>query len=198
MCRLIETIKTVNGQLLNLNYHNSRLNRSRKEIFDCKDLLDLNEIISVPRSCQTGIYKCRLIYSEKIHEIEFIPYLRRPVKSLKIIENNQINYAYKFENREELAKLFNCRQDCDDILIIKNNCITDTSFSNIVFYDGTRWITPSTPLLRGTQREKLLFEKKIFEGNIQLNDIKKVKKAKLINAMLEFEAEPIDIDKIIF
>ena len=49
------------------------------------------------------------------------------------------------------------RGACDEILIIKDGHITDTSISNIVFRlpDGW-WLTPFTPLLKGIMRTYLL------------------------------------------
>jgi len=78
--------------------------------------------------------------------------------------------------------------DCDEILIIKQNLITDTSFSNITFFDGTRWITPSSPLLAGTMRSFLIQKQVIVEKEIRVTDLKDFEKARLINAMLPFES----------
>ncbi len=75
------------------------------------------------------------------------------------------------------------KENCDDILIVKNGIITDTSFSNIAFFDGKQWKTPKSPLLKGTCRERLLCEQKIFEKDINLNDLSNYKCYKLINAM---------------
>jgi 4-amino-4-deoxychorismate lyase len=85
----------------------------------------------------------------------------------------------------------------DDILIIKNGFITDTSFSNIAFFDGTQWFTPFTYLLNGTQRQHLLRQGAIVETEITPSDLKQFRYAKLINAMLDLETSPlIDIQNI--
>lgn len=81
------------------------------------------------------------------------------------------------------------KDDCDDILIIKNKRITDTSIANIVFYNGNRWITPSQPLLEGTCRARLLSEGGIEVDEIMMNDIKLFSQFKLINAMNEFDSQ---------
>jgi 4-amino-4-deoxychorismate lyase len=81
--------------------------------------------------------------------------------------------------------------ETDDILIIKNGNVTDTSFSNIVFFDGTKWLTPAQPLLRGTKREKLIRENIIFEETITKNEIQRFQNAVLINAMIDIEESPI-------
>jgi hypothetical protein len=50
--------------------------------------------------------------------------------------------------------------------------------------------------LQGTQRQKLLDEKIIFEQEILVNDLRKFKYAKLINALIAFEASVIPIHQI--
>ena len=70
---------------------------------------------------------------------------------------------------------------------MKNGYITDTSFSNIIFFDGANWITPSTPLLEGTKIKELLEKKIISEQEIKLKDLIKFSKAKLINAMIDID-----------
>ncbi|MCA1759522.1 MAG: aminotransferase class IV, partial [Bacteroidales bacterium] len=100
-------------------------------------------------------------------------------------------------DRERLNLLFEKRGICDDIIIVKNGCITDSSFANIVFFDGVKWWTPDTPLLPGTQRAKLLEENKIFECRITPKDISIYSKVGLINAMNDLnEMMQIAIRKI--
>jgi 4-amino-4-deoxychorismate lyase len=76
------------------------------------------------------------------------------------------------------------------VLIIKNDFITDTSYSNIVFWNGAQWITPDTFLLAGTQRTRLLEEGIILEKKIRAQDLPKYSHARLINSMLDFETTP--------
>ena len=35
--------------------------------------------------------------------------------------------------------------DCDEILIIRDNHLTDTSYTNVALYDGQQWFTPLYP-----------------------------------------------------
>lgn len=196
MCRLLETIKVYSRKLCNPAYHNLRMNNSRKELFGCRNFIKLEDAVKIPAGLNGALHKCRVIYSETVKKIEFLPYRRKKINSLKIVHSNDIKYSYKYENRKCIDSLLKLKKECDDILIIKNNKITDTSFSNIVFYDGRKWITPSTPLLRGTKREKLLSDGKIIEDEIKISDLKHFKKAVLINAMLDFHDNVIDIKNI--
>ncbi|MFH0947583.1 MAG: aminotransferase class IV [Elusimicrobiota bacterium] len=193
----METIKIENGKPCDLFFHNLRLNNSRKELFGCNDFIKLENIIKVPPEMRLGLYKCRLIYSDTIKKIEFLPYHKRKVKSLKVVVCDSIEYNYKYENRECLNKLLELKKNCDDILLVKNKKITDTSFSNVVFPDGKKWRTPSTPLLKGTKREKLLSEKKIVLDEIKISDLKYFKKVVLINSMLDLGNDLIDMENII-
>jgi 4-amino-4-deoxychorismate lyase len=85
-----------------------------------------------------------------------------------------------------------------DILLVKNDLITDTSFSNIILWDGNAWYTPSVPLLKGTKREFYLDKKIIHLRDIRLNELHYFKKIRLINAMLDIgEGEDIPVGNII-
>ena len=161
MCQLIESIKVHNWQLQNISYHNERLNRSRQELFGIQEAADLSELVVLPGDLDGGTYKCRVVYSDIVHSIEFLPYIPRQINSLKIIDNDEIDYSYKYFDHTCFKDLMKDIRE-DDILIIKNGFVTDTSFSNIAFFNGKNWITPSTFLLNGTMRSFLLDSKKII------------------------------------
>lgn len=176
------------GFLQNLEYHNARLNYSRKTLYKSPDIIDLEQAMQIPADCRLGVYKCKVIYSREIKNVEFKPYLPRTIKSLRLIEDNSILYSFKYSNRGRLNALLTHRERYDEILIIKNGFITDTSYSNIVFFDGEQWLTPSTPLLKGTMRSFLLDNNLIIEKEIKATDIRSFEKARLINAMIPFES----------
>ena len=89
----------------------------------------------------------------------------------------------KYTNRDLINALFAQREDCDEIMIIKHRKVTDCSIGNLIFRKGEKWFTPDTPLLHGTQREKLLREGKIEECEILLKHLKTFDEIRLINAM---------------
>jgi 4-amino-4-deoxychorismate lyase len=190
MSRLFETIKCSNGKLFNLEFHQARFEKSCVEYFGIQSSINLTERIEIPEFAKTGLFRCRVTFSTQIEKIEFIPHQYRQIKSLKLIEDNEIDYRYKYNNRNRLNQLFEQRGPCDDIIIVKNGCVTDSTIANIVFYDGEKWWTPDTPLLPGTQRAKLLGSGKISECRITLKDISKYKKAGLINAMNDWNVMP--------
>lgn len=197
MYPLFETIKCSDGKLFNMEFHQARFEKSSVEYFGIQPQIKLYEHIEIPEYAKTGLFRCRVTYSTQIEKIEFIPHHYREIKSLKLIEDNDIDYRFKFFDRERLNLLFEKRGICDDIIIVKNGRITDSTFANIVFYDGRKWWTPDTPLLPGTQRAKLLVSGKIFECPITPKDISTYNKAGLINAMNDLnEMTQIDIHKI--
>lgn len=199
MSRLVETIRCENGILMNISFHNERFMRSLHELFGIKKEIDLRNVINIPGYASAGIFKCRIEYDREIRKIEFLSYSIKPVTSLKLVEGNDIEYSYKFTDRKRLEELMAGRGECDEILIIKNGMVTDSSFSNIIFRDSDgRWDTPTTCLLAGTRRAGLLKNGSIREKDISYRDLKKYSEAKLINAMLGMEdTEGIPTGKII-
>lgn len=199
MCLLVETIKVENGITLNINFHNERMNRSLFELFGMVNKPDLEKIISVPKFAGKGVYKCRVEYNDKITKIEFLPYIIRSIRSLKMIMDDNISYPYKYIERDNIQRLMEMRGDCDDILIIKKGMVTDSSYANVVFRDlNGNWVTPSTYLLPGTRRASLLQSGLIKETIITYRDLNKYAEMKLINAMIGFEdTEGIPVANII-
>ena len=187
MYRLVESIRLKNRQLQNVQWHNKRFNETRQQLYGVSDSVDLRQVVVIPESLQDIVYKCRVLYGKQIEAVEFQPYTPKKVKTLQLLEDNEIDYRYKYENRLDFDHLLAGKGLADDILIVKNGCVTDTSYSNIVFFDGKRWVTPDTFLLNGTQRQRLLAEGAIDVAHITPADLKYYSQAKLINAMLDFE-----------
>lgn len=185
MSLLVESIKVQDGKLLNINQHNERMERSLFDLFGKKSTVYLEKIIDVPASARKGIYKCRVVYDDISTEAEFIPYIIHEVRSLRIVYDDEISYSYKFAERSDLIRLYGLRGECDDILIIKNGLVTDTSYANVILKDknGT-WFTPSSCLLKGTRRSKLLNDKIISEADISVGHLNKYSELRIINAMI--------------
>ncbi len=188
---LIETIKCTDGKLCNLEFHQQRFDTARNECFENAPFISLEKSIAIPESAQNGLFRCRVLYSKAIEKIEFLPHVFRKVENLKLIEDNEIDYHLKFADRNRLNLLFKQRENCDDILIVKNGNITDSFTANPLFFDGTSWWTPDTPLLPGTQRARLLNEGKIRACRITAADLSNYFKVGLINALQDLENMPV-------
>jgi 4-amino-4-deoxychorismate lyase len=186
MCLLIETIRIADKQLQHIPLHELRMNKSRRELFGACEDIDLLKAIHIPENISEGIYKCRVLYGLQINEISIEPYVFKKISSIKIVRDDTIEYSHKYADRNRFQQLLSA-SGVDEILIVKNNYITDTSFSNIILSDGEKWHTPTLPLLKGTMREYLLNNKIIFEKNILLRDLWDYKSMRIINAMNTFE-----------
>lgn len=197
MYPLVETIKVINGIPQNLIWHQRRYDFSVKSIFGHTSEIKLQDILKIPDQFSKGVVKARLLYNDKGFDIEFRHYILFPVRSLKIIENDAIDYSFKYTDRSIIQKMLFEKGEEDDILIVKHGRITDTSIANIVFYDGNRWFTPEFPLLKGTAREKLLSQNRIILRDISLEDLNFFTHFRLINSMLDFDdQEMIDASNI--
>ena len=181
--QLLETIKIFNKKIFNLDYHNFRLNKSREKLWAFKDFIDLKNFLHPP---DEKLYKVRVLYDQVIKNIEYLPYQKKSIKSFKLINSN-ISYPYKFADRKNLEKLYSLKEGADDIIIIKDQKITDTFAANLAFFKDNKWLTPASPLLPGTTREKLLKEKKIYPAIITIKDLKKIKKIAIMNCMIGFK-----------
>jgi len=180
---LLETIKIEDGKLSNLSYHQARFDKSRKDLFKVTRKTDLSSIIKAP---QKGLYRCRIVYDENIRSVEYIPYKEKNIQKLKVVPSD-INYKYKYANREAFNKLLQTYSDYDEIIIEKDGYLTDTTISNIAFYDGDKWFTPEYPLLEGTMRSKLLDEGFLHKKEIKKEDLKNYSQIALMNSMIGFK-----------
>jgi 4-amino-4-deoxychorismate lyase len=182
---LIETIKIENGHIYNIEWHNLRFNSSRKELFGVEKSLYLQKYITPPKN---SLFRCRILYDKDIISIEYIPYQVRKIKTFKIVEAD-IDYRYKYSNRMQIEQMKAKALPFDEIIIEKNELITDTSIANIAFYDGKSWLTPKKPLLKGTMRAKLLSEKRLIEKDIKSEELKEFSHFALMNAMIGFQIQ---------
>jgi len=183
MYPLFETICVKDGVIQNSEWHQKRYAHSYEAYYSKKAPRALIEGITVPTEFSSSVSKLRISYNEFSRKIEFEKSTFVIGKTLKLVHVDDIDYSLKYSNRNQLNNLFARRGTCDDVLISKNGMITDTTYANIVFTDGMKWYTPSTPLLKGTCREKLLEEGQIFEKDISVNDLDNYIGFNLINAM---------------
>ncbi len=191
MCLLLETIKLNGGILENLFYHNARLNAAREELFGEPSAIRLEKEIRIPDELKNGVFRCRVTYGRSIHNIEFVPVLSRNFRSLKVVRHDRLDYHLKYADRSQLNELYAQRENADEIIVIRNGTITDCTIGNLVLFDGERWITPDTPLLKGTQRQALLDRKLITEERIRETDLPCFLKVGIINALFNLENMPV-------
>jgi len=200
MSLLVETIKVRDGEVINIDYHSNRFNMTRKELFNTGPAVDLFTKIIIPEYARKGVFKCRIEYNDQIRKIDFIPYEIKRVRTLKLVEADGLDYNYKYINRSGIEELMGKNNGCDDILMVKEGLITDTSYANIIVRGNDRiWYTPSSYLLRGTKREYLLNHGLVREKIITPASLKKFRELRLINSMLDIDdTESIPVRTICF
>lgn len=196
MHRFVESIKIKDGMIENIEYHNRRFEFTMMSIFKSAEKINLADLISVPEEYTKGIYKCRVVYSSVIEKIEFAPYIKRNILTVKLVHDNEIDYSFKYEDKSSLDRLKALYPDYDEVLIVKNGIVTDSSFSNVAFFNGTEWHTPAAPLLKGTRREKLISDGFIHPVDILPDDIQSYTKISFINAMLDLGESEVEIQNI--
>lgn len=193
----IETIRYAEGKLENLAWHNQRMNRTRTSLYGSEDFLDLRELIEIPEMLTSHVYKCRVTYAKQIEEVEWELYKKRSINSLKVVHDETIDYSFKYRQRHDLDRLYSQRKEHDDVLIVRNGYLTDAYVCNIALFDGETWWTPSGPLLKGIQRERLLQDGKVLASPICLKDLRKFTNIRLFNAMMPWsEAIELPVSRI--
>ena len=175
--RFFETIKCDDYSVFNLDYHNKRIARS------IGININLQEYIYPPSK---ELLKCKVIYNfDGIISIEYTPYIKKNISSFKLIYNDNITYHKKFLNRNVINTLKENISE-DEIILIQNGLVTDTSIANIAIYHNNQWITPINPLLVGTTTSRYIDNGLIISKDIDVKMIVESKKIALLNAMIDF------------
>lgn len=186
MSQFIESIKIEDQKIFLLDLHQKRVNETFAN-FGKDSSIDLGTLYKNLHHDEDGLFKLKIIYDlNENFRTQLIPYAISEIIDFQLIENNSFDYSFKFEDRKEFDRM-KTKAKTEEIIIVKNNHITDTSFSNILFKKGKEWFTPSTFLLNGVQRQHLLKNKKIKETEITLQNIKQYSHFQLINSMNDFD-----------
>jgi 4-amino-4-deoxychorismate lyase len=197
MFRFFESIRIEDGKAWNLPYHDQRVMRTINDLCGSKPAWNLGTVLAEAAIPDQGLYKCRVSYDQLKAAVEFDRYTIRPVNSLKLVEANGIEYAYKYTHRTELEKLLAMRGQADDVLIVKNGFVTDTTFANLVLMDARGdWYTPADCLLKGTMRQSLLDSGRIAEASIAVGDLRRFVKFKAINALRDWRIPESEVSNI--
>lgn len=193
MSLFLETIAIIDRTPQHIHYHQKRVNTC--SLFQLEPFLNK---ISVATSKK---YKLSVIFNEtQVEKYQLVPYQPGKMERFKLLVDNDIDYSFKYADRTHLDTLKSKRGNCDEVIIIKNEEVTDSTFANLIFYDGKQWITPKNPLLKGTCRTRLIENCLISPQTITVPQLLQFSKLMLINAMLDFDearAIPITPDTFI-
>jgi len=197
MSRFIESIKVEDQKIFLKELHQKRMNDTFSHFGkECK--IDIHSLFLNLEHEEDGLYKFRIEYDlENNFKTQIIPYAISELDDFELVIDNEIDYSFKSANRTHLQKLKD-KSRADEVIIVKNNQITDTSYSNLLFLKDKTWFTSKNYLLNGVMRQNLLQSKDIKETEITLDNIKKFTHFQLINALNDFDDMFIyPIEKII-
>ena len=187
----IESIRVKDGRLCNLEAHVRRSSATLLYHYGVKNELPFGELfasaLAAMEGDNAGLYKLRVVYGREVVSVLLLPYQEPVSITLKAVECDDIDYSYKYEDRSHFALLLKDKGDCDDILIVKDGLVTDTSYGNIVYKMDGELCTPASPLLKGTRRELMLHEGLLRERDLPYGELCKCSAFYMINAMLNMK-----------
>ena len=184
MHQFVETIRIEGGKAMHLPLHETRMNVTRAHFAPHAAPISLQKWLDDAPLSEERI-KARVVYdADGVCETTFQTYKRREIQWLRMVEDNDISYTFKSTDRHELDHLLALRDGCDEVLIVKNGLVTDTSFTNVAFFDGHKWFTPAQPLLNGTMRQWLLQRGQLTEAQITPASLASFQRIMLFNAMI--------------
>jgi 4-amino-4-deoxychorismate lyase len=187
MYQFFESIQVNEGLVCNLKEHQDRVSRTLKAFGMLENTIELAEIVKTIAIPKNGLNKLRLSYGlDGKHQNEIIPYQYKNIANFKFVDIKGQRYDFKFENRAWINEAL-LQSGSAEIMMHDAGFIKDSSYANIVFFDGSQWYTPAEPLLEGTQRAKLLKEGIIQAKAIHMDELDSFHSFKLINAMLDWE-----------
>lgn len=195
MSRFIESVCFEKGAYHLLDLHQQRIDKTFRKYYPLTIPFNLES--HLPKLDFEDKYKVRVLYNNESIDVEFAEYHRNKIQSLKLVETSGMNYAFKHEARGMIEKLYARRGAADDIIIINDGKITDSSYANLVFWDGNKWYTPKNYLLNGVKRQLYLKHGLIIEKNIHLDNLQDFEKVSLINAMLDLSDVEINLENIL-
>ncbi|MRI84137.1 MAG: hypothetical protein C6I00_06925 [Nitratiruptor sp.] len=181
--RFFETIRIEDGKPKHLDYHNRRLNTTIAHHFPPQPPIDLANFLVDPPS--QGLFRAKVVYTNRIEGVEYSPYTPATITTLALVEAS-IDYPYKYLDRSPIEEFFAKRGEADEIIIVKDGLLTDTSRANIALFDGIKWLTPARPLLPGTTRARLIDAGVLHEADIPVHEIENYQGFALLNAMVGF------------
>jgi 4-amino-4-deoxychorismate lyase len=189
MSRFIETIRAENGITGSLDLHQERVNRTLRD-WGADGHVDLSETLGAVSIPAHPVCRVRVEYDlSGILQVSFFEYVIKSIRNIRLVDIGGREYRYKYADREWIHSLVHT-SGCDEIIMMRDNWITDASIANLAFYNGAEWITSDTPLFQGTRRQYLLENGLIREAPVRRSDLSSFHLVKLINAMIPWTESP--------
>jgi 4-amino-4-deoxychorismate lyase len=187
MSQFFESICINDGVAENLHFHQARVNKTLNAFDASQHSIDLTKIIQQLVLPTLGLFKLRISYDlNGNYEAKCNPYQYKQINDFALVDIKGHRYDYKYANRDWINEAL-AQYGKDEIIMHDDGLIKDCSYTNIVFFDGANWYTPESPLLEGTQREKLIQEGIITPKALYVSEVPNFQKFKCINAMIHWD-----------
>ena len=200
----IETFMLRGGELIAGEFHRERMLRTLREqgaetssaflqsLLSTSPWREVEAYLTGQQILPAATYRLTLEYSlAGISAICLVPYCKRTIRALRpILLPEGFEYSYKYADRSFFDRMKAELADDEEPLFVRpDGTITDTSYTNVLIETKAGYLTPTHPLLRGTQREGLLRAGLIAEADdLTLSTLRsKAKAILLINALLPLE-----------
>ena len=200
----IETFMLRGGELIAGEFHRERMLRTLREqgaetsstflqrLLSTTPWREVEAYLTGQQVLPATTYRLTLEYSlAGLSAIRLIPYCKRTIRALRpILLPDGFDYSYKYADRRFFERVkAELASDEEPLFVRPDGSITDTSFTNVLIETEAGYLTPTRPLLRGTQREGLLQAGLITEADdLTLSTLRsKAKAILLINALLPLE-----------
>jgi 4-amino-4-deoxychorismate lyase len=179
----------MHGTVQHVEVHQKRFARSYFAHYGQAPHFDLLDGLQLPEDLDPSKkYKLKIRYGATNCNFEVTLYENKLPKTLQLVTADHLDYGSKWTDRKALENLFAQRQKADDVLIIKNNLLTDSSYANILLTDGLQIVTPAKPLLEGCCRARLVAHGLVSLSDVTVQALTNYGHFQLINAMNDFDA----------
>ena len=200
----IETFMLRGGELIAGEFHRERMLRTLREqgaetsstflqsLLSTAPWREVEAYLTGQQILPATTYRLTLEYSlAGLSAIRLVPYCKRTIRALRpILLPDGFDYSYKYADRRFFERVkAELASDEEPLFVRPDGSITDTSFTNVLIETESDYLTPTRPLLKGTQREGLLQAGLITEADdLTLSTLRsKAKAILLINALLPLE-----------
>lgn len=167
-----------------LDWHQKRVDKTLQEFYGLQSSITLEELLRKEELPSEGLYKVRIVYSEKLYEVTVNSYELSEHKLVKIVKAD-FEYAFKYESRAELDKFVD--HTVDDVIYVKNEVLSDAWYSNLAFRRNGLWYTPLGYMLNGVKRQLLIEKGILIPKEIRVSDLDNYDAIAFVNAMRDFE-----------
>lgn len=196
MFPFFESIACIQGKPRNIRLHQARMAKTYLDHFGMQCPFDLASMV-LPLDINPQFkqkWKCSYSEYDTHHEIKnYFP--SHPIGFKCII--SKVDYPYKYSDRSALERIKISLPSGIEPIIVINGALTDTSYSNLIFYKDGNWHTSNTYLLGGTMRQSLLELQMIEECHISLSNVHTFSHFKCINALNSFDESRLYSTKMI-